>query len=60
MSLRTNIVALAATCLLARGAYAQAPAAAPNPVRRVARHIVVHAASFALQRRDRGLSGLRA
>jgi len=32
MSLRTNIVALAATCLLARGAFAQAPPAPPNPV----------------------------
>src|SRR5258708_16302567 len=32
MSLRTKIVALAATCLLAHGAYAQAPPAPPNPV----------------------------
>lgn len=32
MSPRTTIVALAAACLLARGAFAQAPAAAPNPV----------------------------
>ena len=29
---RANIVALAAACLLARGSFAQAPAAAPNPV----------------------------
>jgi hypothetical protein len=32
MSPRTQIVALVAACLLARGAFAQAPAAAPNPV----------------------------
>ena len=32
MSPRTNFVALAAACLLARGALAQAPTAAPNPV----------------------------
>jgi hypothetical protein len=32
MSLRTNIVALSAVCLLAHGALAQAPAPAPNPV----------------------------
>jgi hypothetical protein len=32
MNPRTNIVALAAACLLARGAVAQAPTAAPNPV----------------------------
>jgi hypothetical protein len=32
MSTRTNIVALAAACLLARGAFAQAPAATANPV----------------------------
>jgi hypothetical protein len=32
MSSRTNIVALAAVCLLARGAHAQVPTAAPNPV----------------------------
>jgi len=29
---RTNIVALAVLCLLARGVFAQVPAAAPNPV----------------------------
>jgi hypothetical protein len=32
MSARTNIIALAAACLLARGALAQVPAAASNPV----------------------------
>lgn len=32
MSTRTNIIALAAACLLARGAFAQVPAAASNPV----------------------------
>ena len=32
MNLRMSALALAATCLLAPGAYAQAPAAAPNPV----------------------------
>ena len=32
MNLRMRILALAATCLLARGAYSQAPAVAPNPV----------------------------
>jgi hypothetical protein len=32
MSTRTNIIALAAACLLAPGAFAQVPAAAPNPV----------------------------
>jgi hypothetical protein len=32
MSPRTQIVALVVACLLARGAFAQAPAAAPNPV----------------------------
>ena len=32
MSARTNIIALAAACLLARGAFAQVPAAASNPV----------------------------
>ena len=32
MSARTNIIALAAACLLAPGALAQVPAAAPNPV----------------------------
>jgi hypothetical protein len=32
MSTRTNIIALAAACLLAPGAFAQVPAAVPNPV----------------------------
>lgn len=32
MGLRPNFVALAAACLFASGAFAQAPAAAPNPV----------------------------
>jgi hypothetical protein len=32
MSARTNIVTLAAACLLAHGAFAQVPAAASNPV----------------------------
>jgi len=32
MSTRTNIITLAAACLLARGAFAQVPAAASNPV----------------------------
>ena len=32
MSARTNVIALAAACLLARGALAQDPAAASNPV----------------------------
>ena len=32
MNPRTSIVALAAVCLLARGAFAQVPAAASNPV----------------------------
>jgi hypothetical protein len=32
MSARTNIVTLAAVCLLAHGAFAQVPAAASNPV----------------------------
>jgi hypothetical protein len=32
MSTRTNIIALAAVCLLARGAFAQGPAAATNPL----------------------------
>ena len=32
MNVRMSALALAATCLLARGAYAQAPAATPNPV----------------------------
>jgi len=32
MNLRTNIVALAATCLFAGAAHSQAPANAPNPV----------------------------
>jgi hypothetical protein len=32
MSPRTNVIFLAAACLLARGALAQAPTAAPNPV----------------------------
>lgn len=32
MNLRMSIVALSTMCLLARGAYAQAPAGPPNPV----------------------------
>ena len=32
MNRRTNIIALAAVCLLARGAFGQVPAAASNPV----------------------------
>ena len=32
MRFRTNIVVVAAACLLANGALAQAPAAAPNPI----------------------------
>ena len=32
MSARTNIITLAAACLLARGAFAQVPAAGSNPV----------------------------